>query len=72
MHKLDSALSAGDREAANRLRGILLILYSAALVLLSAFAITSSKLFAPTTTAEGDLRNEMSRNIEARPIVMTK
>lgn len=60
MHKLDySAPSAGDRKAANRLRGILLIVYSAALVLLSAFAIMSSKLFTPDTTAEGDLRDEM-------------
>jgi len=47
MHKLDySALSAGDRKVTNRLHRILLIVYSAALVLLGAFAITSSKFFA--------------------------
>jgi hypothetical protein len=67
-----SALSAGDRKVANRLHRILPIVYSSALVLLGAFAITSSKCLAPTTTAEGDVRSEMSRNIEARPVVMTK
>jgi len=47
MHKLDySALSAGDRKVVNRLHRILVIVYSAALVLLGAFVITSSKLFA--------------------------
>jgi hypothetical protein len=47
MQKVDySALSAGDRMVANRLHRILLIVYSAALVMLGTFAITSSRLFA--------------------------
>jgi hypothetical protein len=73
MHQWDySALSAGDRKVANRLHRILLIVYSAALVMLGAFAITSSKLFPPTEPAEANVRNEMARNIEAPSIVITK
>jgi hypothetical protein len=73
MHKLDySALSADDRKAAYHLYRVLLIVYSAALVLLGAFAITSSTLFPPTATAEGYVRNEMARDIEAPSIAIMK
>jgi hypothetical protein len=70
MHKLDySALSAGDRKVAYRLYRVLLIVYSAALILLGAFAITSAKLFPPTGAAEGYVRSEIAQNIEAASIV---
>ena len=73
MHKLEhSALSAGDRKVAYHLHRVLLIVYSAALILLGAFAITSAKLFPPTGAAEGYVRSEMARNIEAPSIEGTR
>jgi hypothetical protein len=69
MHKLDcSALSAGDRKVANRLHRTLLIVYSVALRLLGASAITSSKLFPPTATAGRDVQNEVPGNLEFPPV----
>ena len=73
MHKLDySALSAGDRKVACHLYRVLLVVYSAALILLGAFAITSAKLFPATGVAEGSARSEMARSIEAPSIAVAR
>jgi len=65
-------LSAGDRKVAYHLYRVLLIVYSAALILLGAFAVTSTKLFAPTGAAEGHVRSEKARNIEAPSIAVAR
>ena len=73
MHKFDySRLSADDRKVVYRLHRVLLIVYSAALIILGAFAITSAKLFPPTGVAEGYVRSEMARNIEASSIAVAR
>ena len=69
MHKLDySALSAGDRNVTYHLYRVLLIVYSAALILLGGFAFTSAKRLPPTGAAEGYVGSEIARNIEAPSI----
>jgi len=73
MHKFDySRLSADDRKVVYRLHRVLLIVYSATLILLGAFAITSGKLLPPTGVADGYLKSEMARNIEASSIAATR
>jgi len=73
MHKFDySRLSADDRKVVYRLHRVLLIVYSAMLILLGAFAIANGKLLPPTGVADGYVKSEMAQNIEASSIAGTR